>query len=148
MNHNSSNDFPAPCIIDNGIVVHKADMLRLLKDLRHVRYIHRQDSEITSIGEGCIIETFADPHQATLVANRSLYINVDSFDYIEIVTSGKDTSFALVQDNRCLCLTPISQVYGDRTDQEIDVAALEAIVTEALSASWDASIDDERNNFH
>lgn len=148
MNHNSPSDFPAPCIIDNGIVVRKADMLRLLKDLRHVRYIHRQDDEIKSIGEGCIMETFADPHQATLVANRSLYLNVDSFDYVEIISSGEDTSYALVQDNRCLCLTPISKVPSDRIDREIDVAALEAIVTEALSASWDASIDDERNNFH
>ncbi|MGB3788137.1 MAG: hypothetical protein WA949_09005 [Phormidesmis sp.] len=148
MNHHSPSDFPAPCIIDNGIVVHKTDMLRLLKDLRHVRYIHRQDNEITSTGEGFIMEAFADPHQATLVANRSLYLNVHSFDYIEIVHSGEDTSFALVQDNRCLCLTPISKTHSVDSNREIDVAALEAIVTEALSASWDASIDDERNNFH
>ncbi len=148
MNHHSSSDFPTPCIIDNGIVVHKTDMLRLLKDLRHVRYIHRQDNEITSSGEGFIMEAFADPHQATLVANRSLYLNVHSFDYMEIVRSGEDTSFALVQDNRCLCLTPISKAPSIDSNREIDVAALEAIVTEALSASWDASIDDERNNFH
>ncbi|EDX85327.1 hypothetical protein S7335_3026 [Synechococcus sp. PCC 7335] len=148
MNYNSSGNFLAPCIIDNGIVVRKADMLRLLKDLRHVRYIHRQDNEIINTGEGCIMEAFADPHSATLVANHSLYLNVHSFDYMEIVRSEADTSFVLVQDNRCLCLTPVSRVSSDRSNREIDVAALEAIVTEALSASWDASIDDERNNFY
>ncbi len=148
MNHHSSSDLPAPCIVDNGIVVHKTDMLRLLKELQHVRYIHRQDNEITSTGEGFIMEAFADPHQATLVANRSLYLNVHSFDYIEIVRSGDDTSFALVQDNRCLCLTPISKALSADPSREIDVAALEAIVTEALSASWDASLDDEQNSFH
>ena len=145
MNHNFSSQLPAPCIVDNGIVVNKADMLRLLKGLRHVRYIHRQDDEITSTGEGCVMEAFADPAQATLVANRSLYLNVHSFDYIEMVHSEKETSFALVQDNRCLCLTPVAKEKERPNHSEIDAATLEAIVTEALSASWDASMDDERN---
>ncbi|MEL6490149.1 MAG: hypothetical protein AAFV85_07890 [Cyanobacteria bacterium J06634_6] len=145
MNHNSPSQLPAPCIVDNGIVVNKADMLRLLKGLRHVRYIHRQDDEITSRGEGCVMEAFADPAQATLVANRSLYVNVHSFDYLEVVTKGASTSFALIQDNRCLCLTPFTKEKERPMHSEIDAATLEAIVTEALSASWDASMDDERN---
>ena len=159
MNHNSSSHLPAPCIVDNGIVVNKTDMLRLLKGLSHVRYIHRQDDEITSPGEGRVMEAFADPNQATLVANHSLYLNVYSFDYIEMLSSTKgqcadgsrtqgpytDTTFALVQDNRCLCLTPIAKDIDQYATRDIDAAALEAIVTDALSASWDASIDDERN---
>lgn len=145
MNKKHSSDLPAPCIVDSGIVIHKADMLRLLKGLRNVRYIHRQDDEITNTGEGCVMEVFADPNQATLVANRALYLNVHSFDYLEMVSSGDETSFALVQDNRCLCLTPVAKCCKNRTHREIDAAALEAIVTEALSASWDASVDDERN---
>ncbi|MEL6554385.1 MAG: hypothetical protein AAFQ63_13095 [Cyanobacteria bacterium J06621_11] len=145
MNHNPSSHLPAPCLVDNGIVVHKSDMLRLLKGLRQVRYIHRQDDEITSTGEGCVMEAFADPNQATLVANHSLYLNVHSFDYIELLSSDEETTFALVQDDRCLCLTPIDQKKEHYATREIDVAALEAIVTEALSASWDASIDDDRN---
>ncbi|MEL6471767.1 MAG: hypothetical protein AAFQ74_18735 [Cyanobacteria bacterium J06623_4] len=145
MNYKKSNDLPAPCIVDSGIVVHKADMLRLLKGLRRVRYIHRQDNEITNTGEGCVMEAFSDPNQATLVANRALYLNVNSFDYLEIVPNGGETTFALVQDGRCLCLTPIQNPSEERSHREIDVATLEAIVTEALSASWDASIDDDRN---
>ena len=62
-----------------------------------------------------------------------------------MVRSGDETSFALVQENRCLCLTPIVKDTERYTTREIDAAALEAIVTEALSASWDAAIDDERN---
>ncbi|MEO1792512.1 MAG: hypothetical protein AAFR25_09855 [Cyanobacteria bacterium J06629_19] len=146
MNHNSSSNLPAPCLIDNGIVVHKTDMLRLLKGLSHVRYIHRQDDQITSTGEGRVMEAFSDANQATLVANHSLYLNVHSFDYLEMIRSGEETSFALVQDNRCLCLTPIVKETKCYSTREIDAATLEAIVTEALSASWDASIDDERNH--
>ncbi|MEL6779916.1 MAG: hypothetical protein AAFO06_21985 [Cyanobacteria bacterium J06597_16] len=153
MNHRKSSDLPAPCIVDSGIVVNKTDMLRLLRSLRRVRYIHRQDNEITNKGEGCVMEAFADPNQATLVANHSLYLNVDSFDYLEMVTNQRDTeattdtetTFALVQDNRCLCLTPINDTLDERSARQLDAAALEAIVTEALSASWDASLDDERN---
>jgi len=145
MNYNPSSHLPAPCIVDNGIVINKTDMLRLLKGLRHVRYIHRQDDEITSTGEGRVMEAFSDPSQATLVANHSLYLNVYSFDYMELLSSGEDTTFALVQDNRCLCLTPIAQEAERQATCDIDAAALEAIVTEALSASWDASIDDDRH---
>lgn len=150
MNYNSPSQLPAPCIVDSGIVVNKADMLRLLKGLRHVRYVHRQDSEITSTGEGCVMEAFADPNQATLVANHSLYLNVHSFDYIEMVQREREngeveTCFALMQDNRCLCLSPIVKEKEQPSYHEIDAATLEAIVTEALSASWDASMDDERN---
>ena len=149
MNYRNSSDLPAPCIVDSGIVVNKTDMLRILRSLRRVRYIHRQDNEITNKGEGCVMEAFSDPNQATLVANRSLYLNVDSFDYLEMVTTDKDgeneTNFVLVQDHRCLCLTPMNNTLDDRAARQLDAAALEAIVTEALSASWDASLDDERN---
>lgn len=150
MKHNNSsnmpaNRLPAPCLVDNGIVVNKSDMLRLLRGLRQVRYIHKQDTEITNTGEGCVMEAFADPAQATLVANRSLYLNVHSFDYLEIVTTGAETSFVLVQDSRCLCLTPIAPTAEEMSVHPLDAAALEAIVTEALSASWDASLDDDRH---
>ena len=105
------------------------------------------------------MEAFTDRNQATLVANHSRYLNVYSFDYIEMLSSTKgqcadgshtqgpytDTTFALVQDNRCLCLTPIAKDIDQYATRDIDAAALEAIVTDALSASWDASIDDECN---
>ena len=146
MNHQPSSQIPAPCIVDNGIVVQKQDMLRLLRSLRKVRYIHRQDDEITNVGEGCVMEAFSDPQQATLVANHSLYLNTHSFDYLELITNetetGTETTFALVQENRCLCLTPISEGNASHTAQ-IDAADLEAIVTEAIAASWDASLDND-----
>ncbi|MEL6816578.1 MAG: hypothetical protein AAFP03_17480 [Cyanobacteria bacterium J06598_3] len=66
-----------------------------------------------------------------------------------MVTTGtgdeQETNFALVQDDRCLCLTPVANSLEESTTRQLDAAALEAIVTEALSASWDASLDDERN---
>ena len=94
------------------------------------------------------MEAFCDPQQATLVANHTLYLNAHSFDYLEVITNqtetGPETTFALVQENRCLCLTPLSEAKAHRTAQ-IDAADLEAIVTEAIAASWDASLDDDRH---
>ena len=144
MNYKKHSDLPAPCLIENGIIVNKADMQRLLAGLRHVKYTHRLNQEITNEGEGNVIEVFCDPLQATLIANRSLYINIHSFDYAEMITKEKETTIILVQDDRCLCLTPTDNAHEAPAYGQLDAATLEAIVTEALSASWDASLDDDR----
>ena len=112
--HHSGNvDFPAPCLVDEGIVVNKVDMLRLLNDLGRVRYVHEHDDRIASQGEGYVVEAFSEPHQATLVANQSLYLNVCSFDYLQLHTDlEQQVTFDLVQDNRTLRLMPISTSMG------------------------------------
>ena len=62
---------PAPCLVDTGVVVAKADMARLLSDLGRVRYRYEQDGQVTSDGEGFVLEVFNDPQQSTLVANNT-----------------------------------------------------------------------------
>ena len=91
------------------------------------------------------MEVFCDPVQATLITNHSLYINIHSFDYAEMITKSDKTTIVLVQDERYLCLTPKDNPNEAPASSQIDAATLEAIVTEALSASWDASLDDDRS---
>jgi hypothetical protein len=137
---------PAPCIIDIGIIVNKQDMERLLADLSRVRYIHSQDGKIVTEGEGYVLEVFADPQRATLVANHTLYLNVQSFDYLELNQSPENESyFDLIQDNRQLRLIPLSNPLQEQTTRSLNAAALEAVVAEVLSANWDVQIDDEEN---
>jgi hypothetical protein len=137
---------PAPCIIDTGTVVNKQDMQRLLVDLTRVRYIHLQDGIAVSEGEGCIVEVFADPQRSTLIANHALYINVCSFDYLKLGQSPEHESwFDLIQDDRQLRLIPLSNPLQEHHTRNLDTAALEAMVAEVLSASWDAQIDDEEH---
>jgi len=147
MNHDqlSGNaQLPAPCIIDTGIIVSKQDMLRLLADLNRVRYIYRQDGNLLSQGEGYVLEVFADPQQSTLVANQTLYLNVYSFDYLELTQSAeREVYFDLSQDSRQLRLIPLSNPLQEQTTRTLNVAALEAVVAEVLSANWDVRIDDE-----
>ncbi|NJK52848.1 MAG: hypothetical protein HC936_08485 [Leptolyngbyaceae cyanobacterium SU_3_3] len=141
-----NTDLPAPCIVDVGTIVDKRDMQRLLADLNRVRYLHLQDGQPIGEGEGCILEVFADPYRATLIANHALYLNVQSFDYLELSQSGeKEAYFDLIQETRQLRLIPLSNPLQDQTGRTLNAAALEAMVAEVLSASWDVHLDDEES---
>lgn len=140
----SFSHLPAPCIIDNGIVVNKQDMRILLSDLTRVHYQHIWEDQIKSQGEGCILEVFADPIRATMIANKTLYLNVQSFDYLELNTNSEgETYFNLVQENRQLRLTPLSHPLQEQATRTLNSAALEAMVTQVLSAKWDVQMDDD-----
>ncbi|MFZ4678469.1 MAG: hypothetical protein ACOYM4_22730, partial [Nodosilinea sp.] len=138
MNHERAShlSIPAPCLIDNGVVVNKTDMLRLLQDLGQVQYCHFQDGILVSKGHGLVMEVFADSQQATLVANHTIYINIYSFDCLEIgKTDGDRSYFDLVQENRRLRLTPLSDPLHEQVTRSVNTATLEAMVADALSAA-------------
>lgn len=140
-----SHSIPAPCIIDAGIIVSKDDMRRLLSSLSRVRYVHTLDDQVQNQGEGCILEVFADPNQATLIANHALYLNVHSFDYLQLHQSSDGESFFdLIQENRQLRLISLSNpLHEQDNSRNLDEAALEAMLTQVLSAKWDVQIDDD-----
>jgi hypothetical protein len=142
--HNNT-PLPAPCIVDQGIVVNKQDMQRLLNGLGRVRYVYIQADQSLSDNEGFVVEVFADPGQATIVTNHALYLNVHSFDYLELkLLPDHEACLDLVQDNRRLRLLPLS---NPLQEQSTRILALEAMVAEVLSASWDLSDADDEENF-
>lgn len=135
---------PAPCIIDSGIILNKQDMRRLLTDLDRVRYIHTLDGKVQSEGEGCVLEVFAEPQRSTMIANQAIYLNVHSFDYLQLHQSSEQESyFDLIQDHRQLRLIPLSSPLQEQSTPIINAAALEAMVTQVLSAKWDVQLDDD-----
>lgn len=134
---------PAPCIVNTGIIVNKLDIRRLLTDLGRVRYIYTQEGNLLSEGEGDVMEVFANPKRSTLVANRGLYINIESFDYLELQQSPQqETYFDLTQESMCLRLIPLSTPLQER-QRNWNVSAIEAMMEQVLSARWDAEIDDD-----
>lgn len=135
----------APCIIDTGIIINKRDMQKLLVDLGRVRYHHIQDGQVCSEGEGYILEVFANPQQATLVANHALYLNVYSFDYLELKQSPeKETYFDLVQEGgRLLRLIPLTNPLQEQFNRNLNAAALDAVMDQVLSSNWDTPLDDD-----
>ncbi|MGB3507949.1 MAG: hypothetical protein WBA93_01630 [Microcoleaceae cyanobacterium] len=144
----SSNNFDhrvsAPCIIDTGIIVNKSDMQRLLIDLGRVRYIHTQDGQIQSQGEGYILEVFADRQRSTLVANHSIYLNVYSFDYLELIKSpNQETYFDLITEGRQLRLVPLSNPMQEDATRNLNAAAFDAVMDQVLSSNWDMQFDDD-----
>lgn len=146
MSHNPfPQSLPAPCIVDNGLIVNKDDMRRLLGSLTRVYYIHSLDHQVQTQGEGYVLEVFADTGQATLIANHALYINVQSFDYLHLHQSpDRETYFDLIQDNRQLRLIPLSNPLQDRENSDnLDEAALEVMLEQVLAAKWDVQMDDE-----
>lgn len=146
MTHDSAGlpNLPAPCLVDNGIVVNKADMLRLLNDLGQVAYTDIHEESVLSQGTGYIMDVFAEPGVSTLVANQSLYLNVNSFDYLELEKlPNEQACFKLIQENRCLQLVPLTTPLQEQATRNMNTVALEAIVAEALSASWDACLDED-----
>ena len=137
-----------PCLVDKGVLINKVDMLRLLQDLGQVSYSHLEDGIVLATGKGLVMEVFSDSQQANLVANHTLYINVHSFDYLEMGRLDSEKSqFDLVHENRRLRLIPLSDPIKEHLSHTVNTVALEAMVADALSASWDACIDDDRNFF-
>ena len=141
--HHGMKSLPAPCIVDEGTIVNPDDIKRLLADLCHVYYVHTIDGRVSSEGKGIIQEIFSDLGQSTLIANRRIYLNIQSFDYLQLSkTTGNEACFDLIQDNRQLRLIPSHK--SDRTiAKNFDAEAIEAMVTEVLSARLDVQFDDE-----
>jgi hypothetical protein len=144
----STTSLPAPCLVDIGTVINKKDMVRILQHLGRVQYIHNQEEQVLRQGQGYVVEVFSDPQQATLVANSSLYINVTSFDYLEMgQLDDNQPYFDLIQDNRRLRILPLSNPRTEHNSCTINDATLEAMLAEALTARLDACLDDDSNNF-
>ena len=143
--HHGMKSLPAPCIINEGTIVNQDDIKRLLGDLCHVRYIHTIDGRINSEGKGFVQEIFSDFNQSTLIANRKIYLNIQSFDYLQLSKStDNEACFDLIQDSRQLRLIPISRTTTSQTiTKNLDAETIEAMVAEVLSARLDVQLDDE-----
>ncbi|MBW4635915.1 MAG: hypothetical protein KME30_29755 [Iphinoe sp. HA4291-MV1] len=148
MTHHLPNaKIPAPCIINTGVVVNKLDMRRLLADLGRVRYVYTYQGKLQSEGEGDVMEVFANPQRSTLVANHALYLNICSFDYLELKQSSeKETCFDLVQEEVCLRLIPLSTPFQERQQRCLNVSDIEVMMEQVLSAKWDAEFDDDNSD--
>lgn len=140
-----SPPLPAPCVIAHGILINKEDIERALSDLGQVNYHYQLDGKSQAEGQGWILEVFNDPHQATIVMNQSLYLNVNSFDYLEIgLDEEGKTIIDLWQETRQLRLIPLDNLLFPQNGNHYFVSAdLEAAVSEVLSAQLDMQWDQE-----
>lgn len=108
-----------PCIVDVGLVVNKHDMIRVLEDLGRVTYMDILEGEVRRCGEAYVMEVFCDSCGATMIANRTIYLNVNSFDYLQLEwPDGERPHFNLVQEGRIVRLMPTSDPLAERDSEE------------------------------
>ncbi len=139
-----SQHSPAPCIIDVGLVINKKDMLRLLEDLGRVGYEEIRQGQVQRQGEGYVMEVYCDPACATVVVNRTLYLNVNSFDYLELESppTGRPR-FNLVMEGRILRLTPLSDPISEREEERQSevLQPVGDVLSDVTLADWDEEDD-------
>jgi hypothetical protein len=96
----------APCIINEGTVLNKRDMLRALETLDCVAYTHIVEDQRISSGRAVVAQVFLSRDSATLLVNNCLFINVASFDYLRFSQDGGRTVLSLVEGTSVLELIP------------------------------------------
>jgi hypothetical protein len=97
----------APCLINEGTIINKKDMVRALETLECVDYSDVIDGKLRSKGEGIIIKVFASKDSSTLIINGSIFLNVMSFDYLAYyINKSNETIVELNSGPRMLRLIP------------------------------------------
>ena len=110
------------CVVDQGIVYSKRDMIRVLRDLDKVSYIDLIDDVPVASGEGYLIDVYANSFDSTLVFNNRLHINVHGFEFLKVGTSPQKF-IELVSGHRTIKLKPLTnilQVNQAQIEEEID----------------------------
>lgn len=99
---------PAPCIINEGTIVNKRDMLRALETLDGVEYVHTVEGKAISAGRALVAQVFASRETSTLLVNNCLFLNVNSFEYLRFWKEAGSTRLALYQGSAVLTLIPLA----------------------------------------
>ncbi len=120
MDNNIDNQIS--CLVEQGIIYSKRDMIRILRDLDRVCYTDLIDNLSVAQGEGYVVEVYANSFDSTLVFNNRLHINVNSFDFLKITTQ-PDKLVELISGHRVIKLRPLTnilQANQSRIEEEID----------------------------
>ena len=137
-----------PCLIEQGIVYNYRDMIRVLRDLGHVRYQELVGETVRAEGEGYVVSVVSSSQSATIIINKRLYINVNGFDYLTLATDSesRQSRLDLVDGERIIRLSPVTDPLAE--DQPISVEQVQRdLEEEVLSEEEFAEIylDDDLN---
>ena len=130
-----------PCIIDEGIIMNRQDMVRVLRDLNRVRYTDVREEAIRVSGVGTVTHVHSHDRAATMVVNRRLYLNVNGFDFLRLSRGANAAArLELVNASRILQLEPL---------WEADMSILPTETTLSIPAeawpdcSWSVSLEED-----
>ena len=117
-----NNENQISCLVEQGIIYSKRDMIRILRDLDRVCYTYLIDNFSVAAGEGYVVEVYANGFDSTLVFNNRLHINANSFDFLKI-SSKPEKLVELISGHRIMKLKPLTnilQANQSRIEEEID----------------------------
>lgn len=142
---NSFRSAPAPCIVNEGILINKTDMMRVLETIESVRYEYLIDGASISTGEGIVVKVFSSPDTSTLVINGCLFLNVLSFNYLRFYPAENNvTTIELTDECRILKLTSIEEDGRRLARVNREIFASCAFSEHAPAELFDDSDDDDR----
>ncbi|OGI08436.1 MAG: hypothetical protein A3I68_05755 [Candidatus Melainabacteria bacterium RIFCSPLOWO2_02_FULL_35_15] len=127
------------CLVEQGIIYSKRDMIRILRDLDRVLYVDLIDNASVANGEGYVVEVYANSYDSTLVFNHRLHINVNSFDFLKI-TSQPDKLVELISGHRIIKLKPLTNILL-ANQSHIEEAIDEQRITIASQLACDDEVD-------
>lgn len=140
------------CIVDEGVLVNRRDIVRILRDLGQVCYQDVVDGSVRRQGEGIIVEVAANDHAATVVVNKRLYLNVQAFDYLKLSCDDTgETILDLVCDRRSLRLLPLSDPLRDSHQAILPDAettsqrVIDRLLEDSLAEAYLDELEDEED---
>lgn len=140
------------CIIDQGVLVNRRDMVRILRDLGQVCYQDLVDGEIQRQGEGIIVEVASNDHAATVVVNKRLYLNVQAFDYLKLgCDEAGEAVLELVSNRRSLRLLPLSDPLREPHQavlpdaEAVSQRAIDRLLEDTLAEVYLEDLDEEED---
>lgn len=137
--NNINNENQISCLVEQGIIYSKRDMIRILRDLDRVLYVDLIDNASVANGEGYVVEVYANSYDSTLVFNHRLHINVNSFDFLKII-SQPEKLVELISGHRIIKLKPLTNILlANQSHIE------EAIDEQRITIASQLACDDEVN---
>jgi hypothetical protein len=136
---------PAPCIVNEGILINKTDMLRAIETLESVRYSFIVDGEEMSSGQGIVVKVFASTDSATLIVNECIFVNIMSFNYLRFYINDENaTAIELIEDSKVLRLAAMDNETGKSGLSNRSIFSDHSFDEETPAELFDETDDDDR----
>ena len=88
-------------------------MMRVLQGFDHVKFTDKIDGQTLIEDEAYVVEVFISDSEGTLVFNRRIHLNVNSFDYLRI-NKNQPGNVELVDGHRVLKLYAINDPFDQK----------------------------------
>jgi hypothetical protein len=132
-----------PLLVGDGTLTHSRDMVRALETVETFTYRYLVDGDLITEGRATLVRIMADSDSASVLVNGCMFLNVQSFQYINFRTDTEGQArFDLYVEGAVLEITPLDEP-EIRTGQRQVIRMMEESVFDANSIVLLDDEDDE-----